>query len=125
MLHRTTSPPVTVGDLVDRLRASDPQHRLMILGSYLNEHVSRVLGIRDGRLEPDRPLDQLGLDSLMAVELKHRLKRDVGVDVPLGRLLDDLTVEDLARVLHEAIPEASAGVPVPAEPTGKWTELQI
>ena len=74
--------PTEAGSLGDRLRESTPEARLALLGDYLLGQVSRVLGIGDDRLGPGQPFHQFGLDSLMAVEIKHQLKRDVGVDVP-------------------------------------------
>ena len=41
----------------------------------------------------------LGIDSLMAVELKNRIQHDTGVDVPLVRLLEGPSIADLALLV--------------------------
>ncbi|MFF9811058.1 type I polyketide synthase [Streptomyces coeruleorubidus] len=46
-----------------------------------------VLGLSATRLDPRRPLRTLGLDSLLATELRVRLHRTAGVDISATRLL--------------------------------------
>ncbi|CAM5459344.1 putative Erythronolide synthase, modules 3 and 4 [Streptomyces afghaniensis 772] [Streptomyces afghaniensis] len=46
-----------------------------------------MLGLSATRLDPRRPLRTLGLDSLLATELRVRLHRTAGVDISARRLL--------------------------------------
>lgn len=46
-----------------------------------------MLGLSAARLDPRRPLRTMGLDSLLATELRVRLHRTAGVDIPATRLL--------------------------------------
>jgi len=92
-----------------RMQRSQPSDREAIMTTYLKEQVSRVLGIQPERLDPARPFHEFGLDSLMAVELKHQLKRDVDVDVAPSRLLDTASVVELARILESALRTAPTG----------------
>ena len=55
--------------------AAEPAARHRLLRSYLSEQVARVLGLSASRLDVEQPLSNLGLDSLMAVELKNRIAR--------------------------------------------------
>ena len=80
---------------------------------------TRVLGLDDrGALDTRRPLHELGLDSLMAVELRNLLKADLELGVPLTATLvfDHPTVEAIAEhlvrdVLGLAGPDLEPGVP--------------
>ncbi|MEA3115142.1 MAG: phthiocerol/phenolphthiocerol synthesis type-I polyketide synthase, partial [Caballeronia sp.] len=47
----------------------------------VREHGARVLGTSATQISVDQPLADLGLDSLMAVELATRLERDLGQPV--------------------------------------------
>jgi acyl carrier protein len=78
-----------------------------LLESYLGEHVARILGFSASRLsELDRqlPLSTLGIDSLMAVQLKNRLEADLGVAVPIAYFLQGPSVAQLARQVLEQLP---------------------
>ena len=57
---------------------------------------ARVLHIGPGELRLDAPLRNLGLDSLMAVEIKNRVQAETGVNVPLARFLEGASVAALA-----------------------------
>jgi amino acid adenylation domain-containing protein len=78
------------------------------LVTALRERVGRVARISPSRLDADRPLTALGLDSLMAIELENELEEALGTHLPLTRLLDGATLADLAGDLLVAL-EAPAG----------------
>ena len=79
-----------------------------LLQSYLGEQVARVLGLSISKLDVQQPLSNLGLDSLMAVELKNRIAVDLGVDVPMVKFLQDFSVAQAAtQVLEQLTAEAS------------------
>ena len=54
-------------------------------------------------LDPHVPLHDLGLDSLMAVELRNALSRDLSLPLPATLLFDYPTVEALVGYLEETI----------------------
>ena len=47
-----------------------PQARPELVQRYLQERAADVLGLKGARLDPEQPLDTVGMDSLMAMELK-------------------------------------------------------
>ncbi|ORT54272.1 hypothetical protein BKD26_35730 [Streptomyces sp. CB03238] len=63
-------------------------------------HVAAVLGTTVERLDPRRPLCDLGLDSLMAAQLRLVLRDDFGADVALRRLLGG---ESAAGIMAAAV----------------------
>ncbi|WP_165845708.1 type I polyketide synthase [Streptacidiphilus pinicola] len=65
-------------------------------------HAAQVLGTTVDRVDPRRPLRDLGLDSLMAVQLRRLLEQDLGVQVPASRLLGRESTAALAAELAGA-----------------------
>ncbi|NWG15753.1 MAG: type I polyketide synthase [Chloroflexi bacterium] len=61
------------------LLAAEPEQRRELLEGYLQKQVARVLKLDPSRVEPAKPLGLIGVDSLMALELRNRLEADLGV----------------------------------------------
>jgi myxalamid-type polyketide synthase MxaE and MxaD len=92
----------------DALLAAEPTQRRQLLQSYLSEQVARALGLSPSKLDPQQPLSQLGLDSLMAVELKNRIAVDLKVNVPVAKFLQGFSVDQaVTQVLDQLATEAA------------------
>jgi myxalamid-type polyketide synthase MxaD len=94
------------------LLAAQPAARHQMLRSYLSEQVARVLGLSAYRLDVEQPLSNLGLDSLMAVELKNRIAVDLSVNVPMVKFLQGPSVAQAAtQILDQLTAELDATSP--------------
>jgi len=92
----------------DALLAAEPAERRQLLQSYLSEQVARVLGLSPSKLDVQQPLSHLGLDSLMAVELKNRIAVDLKVNVPVVKFLQGFSVDQaVTQVLDQLAAEAA------------------
>ena len=65
----------------------------------MDEVVGQILGLGDLDLERARPLPELGLDSLMAVELRNALGGAIGRVLPTSLVFDHPTAEALTEYL--------------------------
>ncbi|MBT5900535.1 MAG: LLM class flavin-dependent oxidoreductase [Opitutaceae bacterium] len=70
-----------------------------LLAATIANIIASVLRLPVGDLAPKVRITDLGVDSLVAIEIKNRIQRDVGVDVALTALLEGPTVESLAGTL--------------------------
>ena len=105
--------------------AAEPAERLQLIQSHLTELVARVLGLSASKLDVQQPLSNLGLDSLMAVELKNRIAIDLGVNVPMVTFLSGPSVEQAAsQLLHLLTSETSASSVPLASANGHFREQQ-
>jgi acyl carrier protein len=108
----------------DGLLAAEPAQRRQALQSYLSEQVARVLGLSPSKLDLQLPLSDLGMDSLMAVELKNRIALDLGVNVPVAKFLQGFSVDEaITQVLAQLAAEV-ADPSTPLVPTIAQTDDQ-
>nr|AOG74797.1 polyketide synthase [Byssovorax cruenta] len=109
------------GGWAARLSALAPEARLQEVKAAVRAETAKVLGLSAaGDLPEKRPLKELGLDSLMAVELRNALAARRGKALPATLVFDYPTVEALARhLLDELLPatDKSAARPAPAKGT--------
>jgi acyl transferase domain-containing protein/surfactin synthase thioesterase subunit/acyl carrier protein len=85
--------------------AQDGERRKLIV-ELVRREAADLLG--GGTLvDPDRPLSELGLDSLMSVSLVNRLEPALGVVIPMARLLKGPSVEELVNALFPELEIAS------------------
>ncbi len=80
-----------------------PDEREALLITYLQEQVSRALGLRVERLDSEQPLNMIGIDSLTALELRNQIKSDLDLDVPVVKFLEGLSVLMLATYINQEL----------------------
>jgi acyl transferase domain-containing protein/acyl-CoA synthetase (AMP-forming)/AMP-acid ligase II/acyl carrier protein len=101
----------TGGEDLARLirQTTDPKERPRLLEACLRAQVAGVLGIAPRQLDVHQPLNNLGVDSLIAIELKHRVEAELEVVIPVVKFLQGPSVSQLTAVLLEQIelPEAA------------------
>jgi len=91
-----------------------------VLVQHLQTQVARVLGL--GSLpDPKQPLMDLGVDSLLAIELRDAMQAAVGRSLPATIVFEHPTIEALAAHLENARP--STRPPPAAEDPGNLREL--
>ena len=104
-------------DFAARLAAADSPHaRLQMMESAVRDTAAQVLHVPPKRLDTRRPLGTMGLDSLMAIELRNRLEALLGRPLSATLAWNYPTVEALAAFLSkETIVAPPATVPVAIE----------
>jgi SAM-dependent methyltransferase len=102
-----------------------PDERMDLLRDFVRERVVRVLKL-DATRAPGRNerLMDLGLDSLMAVQLRNQLAKGLALDRPIAAtvMFDYPTIEELARHLLERVAPQEQAAPK-ATPTGTTTSV--
>ena len=86
--------------LLQQLSEASAAERQQLLTSHLQELVARVLQLDASQFSGQQSLTSLGLDSMMAIEVKHRIESTLKVDVSVLELLQEVTIVQLStRIL--------------------------
>ena len=108
------------------LEGTPPDERPEAVAAHVREQVLRVLGLDASRAPgPDEGFTDMGMDSLMAVELRNRLESSLGRPLPSTLAFEHPTLSALtafvmtALGLSDAVPgegpaAATAASPSPA-----------
>ncbi len=87
-------------EFVRRLKAAPVNERRTILMDFIREQIAKVLGLNSlEEIEPQARFFDLGLDSLMAVELNHLFESNLGYTINQTIIFDYPTVEALVDYL--------------------------
>lgn len=91
--------PVGKTPLVERLTGAPVQQRKKLLTDYLRDAVAEVTRVDAADIREDAGFFDLGMDSLMAVELRRRIEEGVGKQVPATLAMDHPRLSDVADYL--------------------------
>lgn len=89
--------------LIERLARLDADEALALLKSVVAEEAANILRLPVAGIDPLRPLSEMGMDSLMAVELRLALESRLSIDLPLMSLAEGTSVASIATRLVSAI----------------------
>ncbi|MEO3758976.1 type I polyketide synthase [Mycobacterium sp. B14F4] len=85
--------------LVERLAGAPLQQRKRLLTGYLRDAVAEVTRVDAAEIREDAGFFDLGMDSLMAVELRRRIEQGVGKEIPVTLVMDHPRLSDAADYL--------------------------
>lgn len=90
-----------LADFQAQIEGKSPGEVLSLVTQLVTQEVAQILAISPERVDPARSLHDLGLDSLMGVELALGLEKRFGIQVPAMILNEGPTVERVtARIIE-------------------------
>ncbi|MDC0676172.1 type I polyketide synthase [Sorangium atrum] len=106
-------PRGAAGSIRSQIVSAPPGERRAALEAHLRDQIARVLRCEPSRVGAGTPLQQAGLDSLTAMELRNRLEASLGVSLTATLIWRHPTVADLSEYLASAmdIPLGAAAEP--------------
>ncbi len=93
----------TSTSLLDVLGHAEPSQRLALLEKNLLEQIGKVLRLDPSRIDKSAPFANLGMDSLMSLELRNRLEPLLGLKLSAAILFTYSTTTALTAHLNEKL----------------------
>lgn len=81
------------------LRTMAAEERVVFVAIRVRERLAAVLQLPEEKIDLDQKSNLLGVDSLMALELKQKLDSEFGVEIPTMQLLNGPTVTQMVQML--------------------------
>ena len=116
-----------------QFKAAVPSERREILVAHVSRQVAEVLGLKSSQqVDLKQGFFDLGMDSLMAVELRNRLQKSLECDLPstltfkypdLAALIDYLTTEVFANYFSVTLEEKENKVQEETSPSSRFQEM--
>jgi acyl carrier protein len=101
-------------DVLSRLKESPPDKRQLVLTTYVATQVAKAVGLASADvISPDQRFMDLGIDSLIAIDLRNRLQSNLGLDIPLQNLAGTTSLAQLVSLLLEQLTLASIATALP------------
>jgi acyl transferase domain-containing protein/acyl carrier protein len=107
-------------DWKGRIAAASADERDGVVGQAVRDVVGTVLRVKPDSLRDDQPLTDLGLDSLMGVEIETMIEGSIGVALPPTSLMRARTIGQIASLISEHLggaAETATKAPVVVEET--------
>ncbi len=90
------------------------EERRDILQALLTRQIAQVLRLPPNQIDPDTPFGSLGFDSLMAVEVKRNLEKQLALVLPVSLVWNYPTVAELTRYIAGELGVSLQDEPSPA-----------
>src|SRR5690606_8283888 len=111
--------------LVEQLSAAPVQQRKRLVTNYLRDAVAEVTRMDAAEIREDAGFFDLGMDSLMAVELRRRIEHGVGKEIPVTLVMDHPRLSDAADyLLDDVLGLAGAADPAPTRAAAEATRTE-
>ncbi|MBD6619876.1 hypothetical protein FNW02_29745 [Komarekiella sp. 'clone 1'] len=84
--------------------------KIAFFTTYIQYEISKVIGIDTSELDVEMSLNYLGLDSLIAVKLRNKFRKDLELDIPAVKFLEDTNVATLAILVNDLSENADSKI---------------
>jgi acyl transferase domain-containing protein/acyl carrier protein len=99
----------TVSSRVRGILEADAATLPSLLEVYIRDHLARAMGASPAQIDMQKSLLSLGLDSLIAVEVRNHINADLGMNVPLAKFIQSPSINALAAYIAERLCEGERG----------------
>ena len=112
-------------DLEELIHGKSAEEAQQILHKFVAGEIAAILRVTEDTITPDKVLKDIGLDSLMAMELGMGFQQKTGFDIPLSGVGDDTTVGDVVTRLRERVSKHNDEAEDAAEPQNEVVDRLV
>ncbi|GAA6619605.1 type I polyketide synthase [Scytonema sp. NUACC26] len=100
----TTLSSMPQSGILQKLQVAAPSDRLSLLTTHIQEEVAKVLGLAPSQLpDPKQNFFDMGMDSLIAVELKNNLQSNLGQFLPSTLVFNYPNINAVVQYLSQDV----------------------
>ncbi|TGO80363.1 hypothetical protein BELL_0009g00470 [Botrytis elliptica] len=82
-------------------KAASLQDAITLVAEWFSGKICQILGLTVSDIDTNKPIHTYGIDSLIAIDLKNWLAKEIGADIAVFMLLGNNSIEDLSRMAAE------------------------
>ena len=90
-----------------KLLGVEEEERTEMLMEYFAEQLAKIMGFDPEELEFEQPLNTLGLDSLMAIELKNTVEARLRISIPMAQFMEGPSIASLSKSVAGLVAEGA------------------
>lgn len=89
--------------ILEQLKAASPSKIENILLTHFQNEIAKSLRTSASEISLQKPLNSMGLDSLMAVELRNMSLVKLGIDIPTVKFIEGLSIADIVTEVKDQL----------------------
>ncbi|MHC5743596.1 MAG: type I polyketide synthase [Nostoc sp.] len=90
-------------DIVEQWSVAVNSQRTDLLSTYIQAQIIQALECEPVQLDVQKPLNSMGIDSLMAVSLRNHIVTNLKIELPIEQFIASPSIAELAQACHEQL----------------------
>ena len=99
----------------EEFRQAGPEEQRQLIANVVGTKAASLLGIQADEMDWQRPLLSMGLDSLMAVEMRNWIESRLEIDLPISELMRSESLDHTCRIVFQIVNSGAGKSNDPAE----------
>ncbi|AOX00475.1 hypothetical protein BJP34_14335 [Moorena producens PAL-8-15-08-1] len=120
-----TEKSVKAYQLLEKIKTASTTEKESLLVAHLQSEIAQVLRIKDSQIDIQQPLNTMGVDSLMALELRNRVKSQLEVNIQVSQFIEGVSISELAIKVNEQLRQIDSNQETKLENDGQLLSTDI